>query len=43
MDVKEKRKEVEMWIKVQDRHYFEVVKIMRLKEAREESLDAQSK
>ena len=41
MDVKEKRSEVEMWIKVQDRHYFEI-EIMRPKEAREESLDVQS-
>ena len=41
MDVKEKRKEVEMRIKVQDRHYFEI-EIVRLKEACEESLDAQS-
>lgn len=43
MDVKEKRCEVEMWIKVQDRHYFEIeIEIMRPKEAREESLEAQS-
>lgn len=42
MDVKEKRSEVEMWIKVQDLHYLNI-KIMCPKEAKRKGLDAQSK
>lgn len=42
MDVKEKRSEVEMWIKVQGLHYLSI-KIMCPKEAKRKGLDAQSK